>query len=110
MFCLSNEVLILDKLLKVILSYGENRPNSPYLQTKTFSLVYSSEDKLSKEFSAMEKTDPIPHTYKPRRFHWYIRPKDQDICDVDKMRPSTSQDLSQESLSHSNRVSRAHMY
>lgn len=23
----------------------------------------------------MEKVDPIPVTYKPRRFHWYIRPK-----------------------------------
>ncbi|CAJ0602989.1 unnamed protein product [Cylicocyclus nassatus] len=51
----------------------------------------------------MEKTDPIPYTYKPRRFHWYIRPKDQDMFDAEKMRPSTSQDLSQDSISRSNR-------
>lgn len=51
----------------------------------------------------MEKVDPIPVTYKPRRFHWYIRPKDRDIMDEEKMRPSTSQDLSEQSLSRSNR-------
>uniref|UniRef100_A0A7I4YNX2 ABC2_membrane domain-containing protein n=1 Tax=Haemonchus contortus TaxID=6289 RepID=A0A7I4YNX2_HAECO len=51
----------------------------------------------------MEKCDPIPPTYKPRRFHWYIRPKDRDILDEEKMRPSTSQDLSDQSLSRSNR-------
>ncbi|KAK6746663.1 hypothetical protein RB195_000124 [Necator americanus] len=50
----------------------------------------------------MEKCDPIPNTYKPRRFHWYIRPKDKDIFDAE-MNPSTSQDLSQQSLSQSNR-------
>ncbi|EYC37419.1 hypothetical protein Y032_0793g2386 [Ancylostoma ceylanicum] len=58
---------------------------------------------LRRNLPVMEKTDPIPSTYKPRRFHWYIRPKDQDIFDAEKMHPSTSQDLSQQSLSNSNR-------
>ncbi|WKY07407.1 hypothetical protein Q1695_007113 [Nippostrongylus brasiliensis] len=51
----------------------------------------------------MEKSDPIPATYKPKRFHWYIRPKDRDIIDEEKMHPSTSQDLSEQSLPPSNR-------
>ncbi|KAK6009268.1 hypothetical protein OSTOST_25828 [Ostertagia ostertagi] len=51
----------------------------------------------------MEKCDPIPPTYKPKRFHWYIRPKDRDIFGEEKMHPSTSQDLSDQSSSRSNR-------
>ncbi|VDL76015.1 unnamed protein product [Nippostrongylus brasiliensis] len=29
----------------------------------------------------MEKSDPIPATYKPKRFHWYIRPKSDSTAD-----------------------------
>uniref|UniRef100_A0A1I7X7Q5 Kinase n=1 Tax=Heterorhabditis bacteriophora TaxID=37862 RepID=A0A1I7X7Q5_HETBA len=41
----------------------------------------------------MDKLDPIPPTFKPRRFHWYIRRKDLDELDHtydQSMEPSTS--------------------
>ncbi|KAK6052317.1 hypothetical protein COOONC_10178 [Cooperia oncophora] len=50
----------------------------------------------------MRSADQYPHTYQTKRFHWYIRPKDRDLCD-EKMHPSTSQDLSEQCSSRSNR-------
>ncbi|KAE9419081.1 hypothetical protein Angca_000630, partial [Angiostrongylus cantonensis] len=50
----------------------------------------------------MEKNDSIPRTYKPRRFHWYIRPKDRDIFD-EKNNPSAASDPNQQLLSCNNK-------
>ncbi|KAJ1368710.1 hypothetical protein KIN20_029967 [Parelaphostrongylus tenuis] len=51
----------------------------------------------------MEEYDSIPHTYKPKRFHWYIRPKDREAFNEKSKHPSTSTDPNQQMLPYSNK-------